>query len=122
MRMNETISGIGKTENLLTKLSEKDIQLLGSTLESIAVEDFNKAVQLILNAKKIIVIGFSSSFALADFLRLRLIRLGKRVHGISLTGEPPWQAAGIYESADLLIATAFLRAARETQTWIMQGR
>jgi hypothetical protein len=44
--MDETISGTGKKENLLTKLIERDIQLLGSTLEGISVEDFNKAVQL----------------------------------------------------------------------------
>jgi DNA-binding MurR/RpiR family transcriptional regulator len=34
MRMNQTIAGIGKTENVLTNLIERDIQLLRSTLES----------------------------------------------------------------------------------------
>ena len=123
MRMNQTIAGIGKTENLLTNLIERDIQLLRSTLESISMEDFNKAVQLILKAKKIFVIGFSSSFALAYFLQFRLVRLGKRVHWIFLTGGTSLAEQLAYmKSDDLLIAIGFLRAPRETQTAMDHAR
>jgi hypothetical protein len=54
--MNQTIAGIGKTENLLTKLIERDIQLLRST-----------AVQLILKQKR------SLSLGLAHRLRLPIL-------------------------------------------------
>jgi DNA-binding MurR/RpiR family transcriptional regulator len=117
VRMKQTITGIGKTQNLLGKLIERDIELLRSTLESVSTEDFTKAVQLILKAKKIFVIGFSSSFALAYFLQFRLTRLGKNVHWIFLTGGTSLaeQLAQLTKQ-DLLIAIGFLRAPRETQT------
>ena len=123
MRMNQTIAGIGKTENVLTNLIERDIQLLRSNLESISLEDFNKAVQLILKAKEIFVIGFSSSFALAYFIQFRLVRLGKRVHWIILTGGTALAEQLAYmKSDDLLIAIGFLRAPLETQTAMDHAR
>ena len=46
MRMNQTIAGIGKTENVLTNLIERDIQLLRSTLESmLAIAGAKKAIR-----------------------------------------------------------------------------
>jgi hypothetical protein len=46
MRMDQTIAGIGKTENVLTNLIEKDIQLLRSTLESmLTIAGAKKAIR-----------------------------------------------------------------------------
>jgi DNA-binding MurR/RpiR family transcriptional regulator len=80
-------------------------------------------VQLILKAKEIFVIGFSSSFALAYFLQFRLVSLGKRVHWIFLTGGTSLAEQLAYmKSDDLLIAIRFLRAPRETQTAMDHAR
>lgn len=117
VRMKETISSIEDRENILAKLIERDIQLLQETLKTASLTDFKKAVEAIWRAKKIFVVGFSSSLALAYFLQFRLARLGKAVHWIFLTaGTSLHSELAFMERGDLLIAVGFLRTPRETQT------
>lgn len=115
-RMQKTFTGIAKSERFVAKLIERDIELLRATIDSISDDVFEQAVRLILKAKRIFVVGFSSSFALASFIQFRLTRLGKDVHWLFLTGGTSLaeQLAQLKQD-DLMIAIGFLRAPRETE-------
>lgn len=115
-RMQKTFSGIAKSERLVAKLMERDIELLRATLNSISDDAFEEAIRSILKAKRIFVVGFSSSFALASFIQFRLTRLGKDVHWVFLTGGTSLaEQLAQLKRQDLMIAIGFLRAPRETE-------
>lgn len=117
VRMQETITKIGRGEHILNKLIERDIQLLTETLESISYAEFQKAVEAIWRAQKIFIVGFSSSLALAYFLQFRLTRLGKNVHWIFLTGGTSLlEQLAFVQREDLVVAIGFLRTPQETRT------
>ncbi len=116
-RMQKTFTGIAKSERIVAKLIERDIELLRTTLNSISDDIFEQAIRLILKARRVFVVGFSSSFALASFIQFRLTRLGKDVHWLFLTGGTSLaEQLAQLKHDDLMIAIGFLRAPRETET------
>jgi DNA-binding MurR/RpiR family transcriptional regulator len=116
-RMKQTLSSIGRKENIVSKLMERDIQLLIETREAVSGPAFDKAVEAILRARKVFVIGFGSSLALASFLQFRLTRLGIDVHWIFVTAGTSFiEQLALMRQRDLLIAIGFLQASREIQT------
>ncbi|HEY7316128.1 MAG TPA: MurR/RpiR family transcriptional regulator [Candidatus Binatia bacterium] len=116
-RMQKTFTGIAKSERLVAKLIERDIELLRATIDSISDDVFEQAVRLILKARRVFVVGFSSSFALASFIQFRLTRLGKDVHWLFVTGGTSLaEQLAQLRKGDLMIAIGFLRAPRETET------
>lgn len=115
-RMQKTFSGIAKSERLVAKLIERDIELLRATLNGISDDAFGQAIRLILKARRVFVVGFSSSFALASFIQFRLTRLGKDVHWVFVTGGTSLaEQLAQLKRHDLMIAIGFLRAPRETE-------
>src|SRR5262245_43302488 len=66
-RMAETFAELGDDENIFGKLIKRDIQLL-QELQSASFSDFQEAVELILNARKVYLIGLNASTALAYIL------------------------------------------------------
>src|SRR6185369_9355360 len=85
-RMEETFAELGGDENIFAKLIKRDIQLLQETLQSASFTDFQRAVELILNARKVFLIGLNASTALAYILYFRLVRVKKEAHWMVLTG------------------------------------
>ncbi len=115
-RMKQTLSSIGRRENIVSKLMEQDIQLLTETRATISGSAFDNAVGTILRARKIFVIGFGSSLALASFLHFRLTRLGMDVHWIFVTAGTSFiEQLALMRRQDLLIVIGFLQASREIQ-------
>lgn len=115
-RMQKTFSGIAKSERLVAKLIERDIELLRATLNGISDDAFGQAIRVILKARRVFVVGFSSSFALASFIQFRLTRLGKDVHWVFVTGGTSLaEQLAQLKRHDLMIAIGFLRAPRETE-------
>lgn len=55
-------------KDILSKVISADISTLKETLELVDQEAFDKAVESLLNAKKIYVLGVRSSYALASYL------------------------------------------------------
>lgn len=55
-------------EDILSKVINSDISKMRSTLESIDKKAFNRAVEEILNAKKIYILGVRSASAISSFL------------------------------------------------------
>jgi len=116
-RMEETFAVLGGDENIFAKLIKRDIQLLQETLQSASFNDFQQAVELILKARKVFLIGLNASTALAYILYFRLVRVKKEAHWMVLTGGTSLvEQLAFMEPTDVLVAIDFLDVPREVQT------
>lgn len=115
-RMKETFAELGDDENIFGKLIKRDIQLL-QELQSASYSDFQEAVELILNARKVYLIGLNASTALAYILYFRLMRVKKEAHWIVMTGGTSLvEQLAFMKPDDALIAIDFVEVPREVQT------
>ena len=115
-RMKETFAELGGDENIFAKLIKRDAQLLQETLQAASFTDFQRAVEVILKARKVFLIGLNASTALAYILYFRLVRVKKDAHWIFLTGGTSLvEQLAFMDPADVLIAIDFLDVPREVQ-------
>ena len=122
-RMKETFAELGDDENIFAKLIKRDIQLLQETLQAASFTDFQKAVEAILHARKVFLIGLNASMALAYILHFRLVRVKKDAHWIFLTGGTSLlEQLSFMEREDCLIAVDFLQVPREVQTALQHAK
>jgi len=122
-RMKETFAELGDDENIFAKLIKRDIQLLQETLQAASFTDFQKAVEVILHARKVFLIGLNASMALAYILHFRLVRVKKEAHWIFLTGGTSLlEQLSFMEGEDCLIAVDFLQVPREVQTALQHAK
>ncbi len=122
-RMKETFAELGDDENIFGKLIKRDIQLLQETLGSASFNNFQAAVQLILDARKVYLIGLNASTALAYLLYFRLVRVKKEAHWIVMTGGTALlEQLAFMESNDALVAIDFVDVPREVQTALQHAK
>jgi DNA-binding MurR/RpiR family transcriptional regulator len=122
-RMEETFAELDNGENIFAKLIKRDIQLLEETLQAATFPDFHKAVEIILRARKVFLIGLNASMALAYLLHFRLVRVKKEAHWIFLTGGTSLlEQLAFMDEADVLIAIDFLQVPREVQTALQHAK
>ena len=95
------------------------IERLGRELDDAA---FEKAVDLIVNADNIYVVGVRRSFAVADYLVYNLQHTHKRIHLISGLGGSYREQMRSVRSGDLVIAISFTPYAKETQHCLRYAR
>lgn len=95
------------------------IERLGRELDDIA---FEKAVDLIVNADNIYVVGVRRSFAVADYLVYNLQHTQKRIHLVSGLGGSYREQMRSVRSGDLVIAISFTPYAKETQHCLRYAR
>jgi len=67
-------------DDLLDAVLSADMEKLHGTMEEVNKEDFNRAVEMILNAKSVYIVGMRSSTALANFMGFYLNLLLDNVH------------------------------------------
>jgi DNA-binding MurR/RpiR family transcriptional regulator len=122
-RMEETFAELDNDENIFAKLIKRDIQLLEETLQAASFPDFHKAVEIIMRARKVFLIGLNASMALAYLLHFRLVRVKKEAHWIFLTGGTSLlEQLAFMSKADVLIAIDFLQVPREVQTALQHAK
>lgn len=122
-RMEETFAELENDENILAKLIKRDTQLLEETLQAASFPDFHKAVEIILRARKVFLIGLNASMALAYLLHFRLVRVKKEAHWIFLTGGTSLlEQLAFMDGTDVLIAIDFLQVPREVQTALQHAK
>jgi DNA-binding MurR/RpiR family transcriptional regulator len=122
-RMEETFAELGNDVNIFAKLIKRDVQLLEETLQAASFSDFHKAVEIILCARKVFLIGLNASMALAYLLHFRLVRVKKEAHWIFLTGGTSLlEQLAFMDGADVLIAIDFLQVPREVQTALQHAK
>ena len=95
------------------------IERLGRELDDVA---FEKAVDLIVNADNIFVVGVRRSFAVADYLVYNLQHTHKRIHLVSGLGGSYREQMRSVRSGDLVIAISFTPYAKETQHCLRYAR
>ena len=88
------------------------IERLGLELDDAA---FEKAVDLVVNADNIYVVGVRRSFAVADYLVYNLQHTNKRIHLISGLGGSYREQMRSVRANDLVIAISFTPYGKETQ-------
>ncbi|MBF6033776.1 MurR/RpiR family transcriptional regulator [Pseudomonas sp. P155] len=88
------------------------IERLGRELDDAA---FEKAVDLIVNADNIYVVGVRRSFAVADYLVYNLQHTQKKIHLVSGLGGSYREQMRSVRANDLVIAISFVPYAKETQ-------
>jgi len=67
-------------DDLLDAVLSADMEKLHTTMDEVNKEDFNRAVEMILNAKSVYIVGMRSSTALANFMGFYLNLLLDNVH------------------------------------------
>jgi DNA-binding MurR/RpiR family transcriptional regulator len=88
------------------------IERLGMELDEAV---FDKAVDLVVNAENIYVVGVRRSFAVADYLVYNLQHTNKRIHLISGLGGSYREQMRSVRANDLVIAISFTPYGKETQ-------
>lgn len=120
IKVNKTIMD---EDNMLHSVINSDIDKLRATVEEIDEEEFSRAVDTIVKADHIYIVGMRSSSALANFLGFYLNMLFPNVHVIN-----EGYASDIFEQLmrittdDVLIAMSFPRYSRKTLAAIKFAR
>lgn len=111
-RIDVTAAKIGEG-NVLDTVLNQDIQKIRRTLEETSREDFDKAVNFIINAEHIYIFGMRSSSSLASFLGYYLELIRGNVHVVTDSSR-----SGMYEALlriserDAIIGISFPRYSR----------
>lgn len=101
---------LNSMNDLPTDVLENDIENIKSTIESIDKESFDKAVDNILNAKRIYIIGVRSCSGLASFLAYYFDMLFDNVKLLHTTsGSEIFEQLFSLDKDDTLIAISFPR-------------
>ena len=122
-RMKEAFAEIDNETNIFAKLLKRDVELLQQTMQAASVGDFQKAVDLIRNGRRLFILGLNASTALAYLLQFRLLRVKKDARWIFQTGGSALaEQLAVIEQRDLLITIGFLTVPREIQMAIQQAK
>lgn len=113
-RMEITSSKFAEKDVLSTVLTS-DIEKLRQTLETISVDDFSAAVDSIMKARRIYVLGARTCFSIANFLAfyMNLISLDVKLISTNSASETFEQIFAIDEN-DIMIAISYPRYSRRT--------
>ena len=98
------------SQDVVSMVVHSDMEKLRQTGESISREDFTAAVNAILKAKRVFILGVRSTAPLADFLGYYLNYMLQNVHVVtnSGTGEMFEKIVGV-DTNDVVIAISFPR-------------
>ena len=103
------------SQDVVSMVVHSDMEKLRQTGETISREDFNAAVQAILQAKRVFVLGVRSTAPLAEFLGYYLNYMFQNVHVVTNSGTSEMfeKIVGI-RSDDVVIAFSFPRYSAAT--------
>ena len=101
--------------NILAAVLTEDMEKLHSTIDEVNKEDFNRAVDMILKAKTVYIVGMRSSTSLANFMGFYLNLLLDNVHLVHDTSvsEVYEQVFRIHEG-DVFIGISYPRYSSRT--------
>ena len=113
-RMEVTNEQIGE-DDILNKVLNLDIEKIRRTLEETSHEDFNAAVETLIHAKTIYILGIRSSSALARFLHFYFNQIFESVRLVN-TASTAEMFEQIFRigSDDVFIGISFPRYSRRT--------
>lgn len=121
-RMGVASDRIGD-QDVVSMVLQSDAEKLRQTSEVLSREDFHAAIDAILRAKKIYVLGVRSASALANFLGYYMNFMFSNVHIITASGESEMfeKLVSVNEN-DVVIAFSFPRYSRATAKGVQYCR
>jgi DNA-binding MurR/RpiR family transcriptional regulator len=108
--------------DVLTKVIDMEVQYLTEAAHSIAPADLDRAVEILLNARRIFVRGGGPSAILSELLELRLRRLGIFAISITESGRDLVEKLQLIEREDAVVATGFHHVSSELVAVVEQAR
>ena len=121
-RMGVASDRIGD-QDLVSMVLQSDAEKLRQTSEVLSREDFHSAVEAILKAKNIYILGVRSVSALANFLGYYLNFMFSNVHIITASGESEmFEKLVSVNEEDVVIAFSFPRYSRATAKGVQYCR
>lgn len=112
-RIEVTNDRIGD-QDVLSMVLQSDIDKLRQTGDTVSREDFNAAVNAILNAKRVFIMGVRSAAPLANFLGYYLNYMFNNVHIITTSGTEMFEKVVGVTSSDVVVAISFPRYSSST--------
>jgi DNA-binding MurR/RpiR family transcriptional regulator len=103
----------GQQGHVLTKVIDMEMQYLAEAQHSISLDDFDRAVEIILHAQRVFVRGNGPSGLIAELLELRFRRLGILTISMTETGRDLAEKLQLLQPGDAVITTGFLRPSAE---------
>lgn len=102
-------------EDILKSVLQSDIEKIKQTLEEINKEEFNKIIDVILNAKKIFILGVRSSASLASFLGFYFDLVFDNIRQVNATSTSEvFEQIVRAKKGDVLIGISFPRYSKRT--------
>jgi DNA-binding MurR/RpiR family transcriptional regulator len=99
--------------HVLTKVIDMEVQYLTEAAHSVSLAEFDRAVEIILNAHRIFVRGGGPSAVLADLLELRFRRMGILTFSMTDSARDLIEKLQLLQPEDAVIATGFHRLSSE---------
>jgi len=103
-KLSELASSQG---HILTKVFDMEVQYLTEASHSIELDDFDRAVDILLSGQRIFVFGSGPSGILADLGELRLRRLGVLTISMTESGRHLLEKLQLLQQGDVVLATGF---------------
>ena len=102
-------------QDILSTVIQSDIEKLRQTAETVSRQDFKAAVEAVLNARRVYILGVRSTAPLASFLGYYLSQMLDTVHVVTTSGTSAVfeQIIGVDE-CDAVIAFSFPRYSTST--------
>lgn len=115
-RLKAEVSRVSKSQEIIINSLAEDISNLQQTFDSITEDSSNKAVDMILAAKRVLVVGFDNGACLAQILANGLVPLKENVATVAFNGSGLSGARHLarMSAEDLVIAIAFPRYIKDT--------
>ncbi len=99
--------------HILHKVIEMELEYLTEAERSVDPAEFDRAVKMILNGKRIFAFGSGPSRVLAELAQIRLRRFGFPMYCLTQSGRDVLEDLTLMQSDDVLLATGFHRVTRE---------
>ena len=108
------VNSYSNDESILRKVMEKDMDNMEKTINEMDYENFEKSVELILNAEKLYIIGMRSSNFLAGYLGFYLSFLLENVKVVTSGPNDVFEQLLNVTSKDLVIGISYPRYSKRT--------
>jgi DNA-binding MurR/RpiR family transcriptional regulator len=110
----EMASDYGSENDVVRSILKSDMDNIRATLGEINTEEYDNIVDMLLNAKKIYIVGFRTSIILAQFLGFYLNIILENVLVVSQGISDVYEQLFNIDDKDVVIAISFPRYSRRT--------
>lgn len=99
--------------HVLAKVVDMELKYLSETLRTVSQAEFDRAVDLVLNANRVFTLGLGSPRILAEMVEFRLRRFGVPTVSLTESGRDLLEKLILLDRGDIVVATVFQRVIPE---------